>query len=159
MNHPNEDMMLQFVLETLGDDDASNSFLLLGVTMQVEQVNLIKRLHEVLPHAAECRAVEVKLRGEVGRIGSVDIHVDMPRVLRLPGVVETQFRHWAWVAGLAAGFLLGMLTARLGEDRHPAAVPQMLATKAATSPISGYIPCQAVDLQTLRATAAPKIEN
>jgi hypothetical protein len=140
MNHPNEDMLLQFVLETLGDADASN-------------------ICEHLTECVECRALEVKLRGEVGRIGSVDIHVDMPRVLRLPGVVETPFRHWAWVAGLAAGFLLGMLTARLGEDRHPAAVPQMLATKAATSPISGYIPCRAVDLQTFRATTAPKIEN
>src|ERR1035441_7955619 len=45
---------------------ARNSFLFLSVTMQIEQVNFIKRLHEALTHTAESRTVEIAVAGDEG---------------------------------------------------------------------------------------------
>src|ERR1039457_1124630 len=42
-------------------------FLFLGVAMQVEDINLIKSLHEILPHAAKGRIIQVAMIGDEGQ--------------------------------------------------------------------------------------------
>ena len=129
MTHPDEDTLLQFVLQTLGESDYSD-------------------VRKHLSRCVHCQGLERKLQQELGRIERVQIQVDAPRFLRLPVLSDAPLRRWRWVAGLAAGFLLGILTARLADYRHPATVPQRLVTQAAPSSPSAYIPCRALDLET-----------
>lgn len=129
MTHPDEDTLLQFILRTLGEPDDSG-------------------VREHLSRCAECRALEQKMQQELARLQEIEIRVDTPGFLRLPVLADAPARHWRWVAGLAAGFLLGILTARLADSGPPAAVPQRLTTQAVSSPPSAYIPCRAVDLKT-----------
>src|ERR1019366_4920424 len=74
---------------------ARNSLLFLSVTMQVEQVNVIKRLHEALTHTAESWAVEIAVAGderEYALAGLLDaplrpaekLHVIVLQPLRIP---------------------------------------------------------------------------
>jgi hypothetical protein len=130
MNHPSEDSLIQLVLQTLGESDYAET-------------------QEHISRCEQCRARARKLQEEVGRIGSVKIQVDVPRAPRLPGVPRAYIRRWGWVAGLAAGFLLGLLTTHFGEERHPNAVPQRLVTTAALNSSSGYVSCQAMDVRTV----------
>jgi anti-sigma factor RsiW len=127
--HPNEDDLLQYVLQTLGEFDHAE-------------------IRKHLSQCEQCRACAQKLEQEIERLGSVRIRVDGPRVPRLPGFSFAPVRRWGWAAGLAAGFLLGILTAHLAENNHPVAVPQRLITTAASSGSSGYVSCQAMDVRT-----------
>ncbi len=130
MTHPNEDTLLQFVLQTLVESDSSD-------------------IKEHLTGCMDCRASVRRMREEVGRIGSVRIQVDVPSAPILPVFQDAPWRRWGWAAGLAAGFLLGILTAHLADGGRPETVPQRLVTRAASSPTSGFTPCRAQDLQTV----------
>jgi hypothetical protein len=53
-------------------------------------------------------------------------------------------------AALAIGFLMGYLTSRLLDPVRSIPVPQRLIPAQVAVPTSGYIPCKAVDLKTIR---------
>jgi hypothetical protein len=129
MTHPNEDDLLQYVLQTLGEFDHAE-------------------IRKHLSQCEQCRACAQNLEQEIERLGSVRIRVDGPRVPRPPGFTFAPVRRWGWAAGLAAGFLLGILTARLSDDRPPVAVPQRLMTTTDPAGSSGYFPCPAMDVRT-----------
>ena len=129
MTHPNDDKLLEFVLETLEETDY-----------------LVVRAH--LLECKQCRDLQQKLQNQVERLGSIDMHIDIPE----PSSFPRTLRHaaaWKWAAVLAAGFLLGFLTAQLSDNAHPIPVPQRLIPIEAQTSSAGYVPCQALDLKTL----------
>src|ERR1017187_5638714 len=46
---------------------AGNGLLFLGIAVQVEDINLVKGLHEILPHAAKGRIIEIAVVGDEGQ--------------------------------------------------------------------------------------------
>ncbi len=130
MNHPDDDTLLQFVLRTVGEAEYS-------------------ALQQHLSLCEQCREREREMQAEVERLGAIQMQIDLLELPRLPGPIRATIARWGWAAGLAAGFLLGMLTAALTNEEHPAAVPQRLVTTTVVSSSSGYIPCQASDVKTV----------
>jgi hypothetical protein len=129
MTHPHDDGLLEFVLQTLEESDSS-----------------VVRAH--LLECEQCRDLQRKLQSQVERLGSIDMRIDIPERTRLPGTPRQFAAAWRWAAVLAAGFLLGLLTARLSDKAHPIHVPQRLIVQTPTSSF-GYVSCQALDLRTL----------
>jgi hypothetical protein len=128
MTHPNDDRLLEFVLQTLEESEYS-----------------VVRAH--LLECEQCRDLQRKLQSQVERLGSIDMQIDMAEPSRLPGTPRQFVAAWRWAAVLAAGFLVGFLTARLSDNAHPIAVPQRLIPAEAPTPSSGYVTCQALDLK------------
>lgn len=128
MNHPDEDRLLQYVLQTLGESESSDV-----------------RTH--LSQCERCRELERILQADVERLGSVPVKVDIPEPPGLTGFPGANIRRWGWAAGLAAGFLLGFFVARTSEEHQPIPVPQRLVTATIRTPPSGYVQCQALDVK------------
>jgi anti-sigma factor RsiW len=127
MTHLDEDTLLKFVLETLDAPDAS----------------LVRE------HLAECQLCtqqEKKFRMEVGRLIDVEVQVEAVAPPRLPRRMRILAVATRAAAILAVGFLAGYLTAELSHPIRPETVQQRLVPGRLTTPPSGYIPCQAVDV-------------
>jgi predicted anti-sigma-YlaC factor YlaD len=132
MTHPNADTLLEFVLQTLEESD-----------------NSIVREH--LSTCEQCRELQQMLEGEVKRLESIDMHFDVPSPPRLPRRSRLLMTVSRLAAVLAVGFLLGYVTAQLFDPVRPIPVQQRLIPTQVEVSSSGYIPCQAVDLKTIRA--------
>jgi hypothetical protein len=130
MTHPNDDRLLEFVLQALEETDSSEV-----------RAHLLK--------CEQCRDLRRKLQSQVERLGRIDMQIDIPEPSRLPGTQSQFGAVWRWAAVLAAGFLLGFLTAQLSDNAHPIPVPQRLIPAQAPTSSSGYVSCQALDLRTL----------
>ncbi len=128
MNHPEEDRLLQYVLQTLGESDASE-------------------IREHLSQCEGCREIERNLQVDVERIGSVRMQVTIPEPPALTGLPGRYVRRWGWAAGLAAGFLLGFFVARVSYESPPIPVPQRLVTSTIRTSPSAYVTCQALDVK------------
>ncbi len=128
MNHPEEDRLLQYVLQTLGESDASE-------------------VREHLSQCEGCREIERNLQVDVEKIGSVRMQVAIPEPPALRSLPGEYVRRWGWAAGLAAGFLLGFLVARASYESPPIPVPQRLVTSTIRTAPSGFVQCQALDVK------------
>ena len=131
MTHPESDMLLKFVLETLDGADSA-------------------AVDEHLSACAQCREQVRKLEGEVRKLASVDLQVEMVAPPRLPRMSRLLTSAWKFAAVLAGGFLLGYATAQLSDPIKPVAVQQHLIPSHVAVPSSGYVPCQEVDLRAPR---------
>jgi hypothetical protein len=131
MTHPDSDTLLKFVLET--SDGAE-----------------ISAVGDHLSACEECRERQRKLEGEVTRLASVDLRVEMVAPPWLPRISWLHISVSKFAAVLAAGFLLGYATALLSNPVRPIPVQQRLIPAQVAVPSSGYVPCQGVDLRTRR---------
>jgi hypothetical protein len=131
MTHLDDDRLLQFVLQTLGEGD----------------------YEEARQHVAGCdlcgRAVRM-LRTDIERIAGLHLQVEMPEPPVLPVHAHETFRMWRWVAAVAAGFLVGFLTAVMSIDSHPNPVPQRLVPTGASASRAAFVPCQALEVSAAR---------
>jgi hypothetical protein len=131
MTHPDGDTLLKFVLQTLdkSEDEA---------------------VRQHLSSCEQCKGEHRKLEGEVRRLSSFDIPVEMvspPRLLqRSRGMVPAL----KVAAVLAVGFLLGYASAQLTNPVHPIPVQQRLIPSHVAVPSSGYVPAREVDVRTPR---------
>jgi hypothetical protein len=87
---------------------------------------------------------------QIDRLGSVDIHIDVPEVPYPSHGQGHSATVWKWAAVLAAGFLTGFLTGRLVEHPRIVPVPQTLTTVQATTSSFGHVTCRAENLKTFR---------
>jgi hypothetical protein len=131
MTHPDGDTLLEFVLQTL--DESGNS-----------------AVRQHLSVCEQCREQQRKLQGEVKRLSSIDLQVEMVAPPGLPRRSRLPIAASKLAAVLAAGFLLGYATAQLTNPVHPSPVPQRLIPAQAAVPASGFVPCQVVDVRTPR---------
>ena len=131
MTHPDTDTLLKFVLQTLGESD--------------EQI-----VRDHLSTCEQCRALQQNLQGDINRLGSVNLHIEMPAPPRLLRRLRVPTAVLRLAAVLAVGFLIGYATAQLSEPVRTVPVQQRLIPVEVAVPASGYIPCQAVDLKTSR---------
>ena len=132
MTHPDTDTLLKFVLQTLGESDEP-----------------IVRDH--LLTCEQCRALQQNLQNDINRLGSVNLHIEMPAPPRLPRLWRVPMAVSRLAAALAVGFLMGYATAQLSDPVSSIPVQQRLIPAQVAVPSSGYVPCQAVDLKTIRA--------
>ena len=127
MTHLDGDTVLKFVLETLDEPDSV-------------------RVREHLSGCEQCRQRHHELHDEIKRVEGIDLCVGgavPPRLPRRAGFLRVSSR---WAAVLAVGFLAGYVTAEVSRPVRPIPVQQRLIPVRVASPVSGYIPCQAVDL-------------
>ena len=129
MTHPDEDTLLKFVLETLDEPDHS-----------------IVRTH--LSVCRECQEIQKRLVSEVTRLQSVGVHVDVPAPPGLPHRWRFPLAVSRWAAVLAAGFLLGYLTANISAPLRTIPVQQRLAPTPDGGDTSLFISCKPVDVST-----------
>lgn len=129
MTHPDADTLLKFVIKTL-DESGSSS------------------VTEHLSNCEACRNLQQKLLGEVEKLGQIDFRIDIPSPPALPQRPRMTPAVSRWAAVLAAGFLLGYLTAQLEAPLHPIPVQQRLIPTQGGVPSSGYVSCQAIDVGT-----------
>lgn len=126
MNHPDEETLLKYSLETLDAADAS----LVREHLSVCQV---------------CRKQQTKIHAELERMSGVAINVDgaaPPMLQRKVRVLRAAARV---AAVLVVGFLAGYMTAELSNPLHPMPVQQRLIPRSPASLPSEYVACQAVD--------------
>lgn len=128
MNHPNHDRILEFVLGVLDESEMS-----------------MTRTH--LAKCDKCTDVEQKCRRQVEQLASIHMQVDLPHIprVRAPRYVVDA---WKYAAVLAAGFLLGLTTARIDGDAVTIPVPQRMVPTSASHLQFGAGSCPAVDLKT-----------
>jgi len=131
MRHPDEDRLLQCILEILEDSECAE-------------------VREHLSHCTQCREVEGRLRGDVERMRSVGIRLAIFPPRGLEAHTSNTVRKWSWAAGLAAGFLLGFFSAQFSHDDKPVPVPQRLMTQEAGLGNRGFIPCPVLDAGIVR---------
>jgi hypothetical protein len=131
MIHLDDDTLLKFTLETL--DAAEDSL-----------------AREHLLGCQLCREKHDRLQSEIRRLSNIEMRVEQVTPPRLP----RRFRFLAVASRAAAilvvGFLAGYLTAELSDPIRPTPVQQRLIPRRLTTPSSGYVPCQAVDVTTGR---------
>jgi len=126
MTHPDADTILKFVLQMLDEPD-------------------IAHVRNHLSECEECRKLQQQYLGEIKRLERIDFHVDVPAPPALSRRSRLIPEVPRWAAVLAAGFLLGFLTAQVAAPHHPIPVQQHLIPARGTVD-TGFISCQAVDL-------------
>jgi hypothetical protein len=131
MTHPNTDTLLKFVLQTLEEPDEP-----------------IVREH--LAACDQCRELQQNMQREVQRLGRINLPIEIPVAPRLPRRLRVPMAVLRLAAVLAVGFLMGYATAQLSQPVSSVPVQQRLIPARVAEPSSGYIPCQAVDLKTMR---------
>ena len=128
MTHPGEDSILKFTLQLLDEPESAS-------------------VQEHLSGCAQCRVFHEKALGDIARLRSIDFDINAPAP---PPVLTRRIRRrphvWRWAAALAAGFLLGYLTANLSAPHHPVPVGQHLVPTSEQGDSSGFVSCQAVDV-------------
>ena len=127
MTHPDDDTLLKFVLETLDGPD-----------------NVIVRKH--LSACKECQESWQRISRELTRLESVTFHVDVPAPPGLPHRWRLPLEVSRWAAVLAAGFLLGYLTANISTPLQTMPVQQRLTPTLEGGDTSMFISCKAVDV-------------
>lgn len=131
MTHLDDDTLLQFILQILG----------------------AKEYEEARRHVAgceQCRKAHSTMSAELARIGTFQLQVDLPEP---PGMATSSLEplgRWKWVIGLAAGFMLGFLTARMSADNSPIPVPQRLVPTEASASTIGFVSCRPVEVRVAR---------
>jgi len=131
MIHLDEDKLLQYVLKTLGEAEYEEA-----------------RGH--IAGCASCRLAQRRMHDELGRIASLHMDVELPDPPGLSGNAREPYRKWRWAIGLAAGFILGFLSATISVDSHPNPVPQRLVPAVAPASRVGYASCQALEIRDAR---------
>jgi hypothetical protein len=131
MTHPDADTLLKFVLQTLEESD--------------EPI-----IREHLAACDQCRELQQNVQLEIQRLGRINLPIEMPAPPRLHGRLRVPTAVLRLAAVLAVGFLMGYATAQFSEPVSSVPVQQRLIPVRVAVPSSGYIPCQAVDLKTMR---------
>lgn len=126
MIHPDSDTLLQFILGTLAESDRSS-------------------VAEHLARCEKCSQIRQELLAEVQRLENIDIHVDTPAPPAFPRRSRRTLAASRWAAVLAAGFLLGYLTARIETPLPYVPVQQHLVPASGAGDSLGFMSCQAVD--------------
>lgn len=128
MTHPDSDTILRFALQLLDDRER----------LEVQ---------EHLSGCKQCRDLCERAMGDVTRLQNIDFDVAIPAPPRLARWLRLPSEVWRWAAVLAAGFLLGYITANLSEPLHPIPVQQHLIPESDWRDSSGFVTCQAVDVK------------
>jgi hypothetical protein len=131
MTHPDSDTLLKYTLRILDGPEES-----------------IVQNH--LSTCEQCRVLQQDLQGEVKMLGGVNLHIGMPEPPRLPRRSRVSLAVSRLAAVLVLGFLMGYVTAQLSDRTISIPVQQRLIPVQLAVPSSAYIPCQAVDLKTMR---------
>lgn len=127
MTHPDGDTILKFALQLLDGPE-----------------NLIVRDH--LSGCTSCRGLYEKARNDMARLENIGFDISVPEPPRLIRRSRAMPDVWRWAAVLAAGFLLGYITANLTEPLPPIPVQQHLIPESDRSDSSGFASCPAVDV-------------
>jgi len=131
MIHPDTDTLLKHVLQTLEESDEP-----------------IVREH--LAACDQCRELQQNMQREVQRLGRINMPIEIPAPPRLPRRLRVPTAVLRLAAVLSVGFLMGYATAQLSQPVSSVPVQQRLIPSRVAVPSSGYIPCQAVNLKTIR---------
>ena len=133
MNHPDEDMLLQYVLETLDEAGAREV-----------------RVH--IDACAACRHTCVTMESQVQQMGSATFPVDIPS---LPLPRSMRRTHAMFIlraaATLIVGFMLGYATALMSRPEKEIVTGQQYTPTVPRVSISRPTPCEQVDLGVHRA--------
>ncbi len=127
MTHPDGDVLLKYVLQTLDESDR-------------------QAVDQHLSLCRECRSLRERTQGEVERLGRIEFHIDVPAPPELPRGHWTAMAVWRWAAVLGVGFILGYVTANLSESPPSIPVQQRLIPTRNAGDSSEFISCQAVDV-------------
>lgn len=126
MTHPDGDTLLKFELQMLEEQEHE------AVQRHLLTCNSCRELHQ-------------KVLGDVTRLRNFTMDVTVPAPPPLIRHPLSKVEVWRWAAVLAAGFLLGYITANLSESVRPIPVQQHMMPTSEKKDSVGFVSCPAVD--------------
>lgn len=134
--HPDEDVLLKFVLQTLDDD---------------EQRIIESHLRE----CAECRSAVDRIRRETDLIASFDPETELPAFSCPKPRSRTTVVLLRAAALLLIGFLAGYTTSFLSGREYQNIIPYRVQSTRDSRPLDQFTTCESIDINIGRIRIEP----